>query len=148
MKINPSQDTAASLLSSAISRDKFQTDFQASLDTAKENLAGNRKQRSVEPEAMLDAMATARRELEEYIEKGPIAHMREKILEQMGLTEEDIAKMSPEQRETVEKTIAAKMKEWLLAGSGIDTKGIQAQLVNTSLPAAAPAAAAKETQSL
>jgi hypothetical protein len=146
MKINPSQDTAASLLSSAISRDKFQTDFQASLDTAKENLAGNRKQRSVEPEAMLDAMATARRELEEYIEKGPIAHMREKILEQMGLTEEDIAKMSPEQRETVEKTIAAKMKEWLLAGSGIDTKGIQAQLVNTSLPAAA--AVAKETQSL
>jgi hypothetical protein len=72
--------------------------------------------------------------------------MREKILEQMGLTEEDIAKMSPEQRETVEKTIAAKMKEWLLAGSGIDTKGIRAQLVNTSLPAAA--AAAKETQSL
>jgi TPP-dependent pyruvate/acetoin dehydrogenase alpha subunit len=86
---------------------------------------------------MQDALATARRELEEYIRKGPIVHMREKILEQMGLTEDDIAKMSPEQRETVEKTIAARMKEMLLAGSGIDTKGIQAQLVDTTLPAAA-----------
>jgi hypothetical protein len=137
MKVNPSQETAASLLSSAISRDKFQADFQTSLDTAKENLAERRKQGTVEPDAMQDALATARRELEEYIRKGPIVHMREKILEQMGLTEDDIAKMSPEQRETVEKTIAARMKEMLLAGSGIDTKGIQAQLVDTTLPAAA-----------
>jgi hypothetical protein len=137
MKINPSQETAASLLSSAISRDKFQADFQTSLDTAKENLAERRKQGTVEPDAMQAALATARRELEEYIRKGPIVHMREKILEQLGLTEEDIAKMSPEQRETVEKTIAARMKEMLLAGSGIDTKGIQAQLVDTTLPAAA-----------
>lgn len=137
MKVNPSQETAASLLSSAISRDKFQADFQASLDTARENLAESRKQGAVEPDAMQDALATARRELEEYIRKGPIVHMREKILEQMGLTEDDIAKMSPEQRETVEKTIAARMKEMLLAGSGIDTKGIQAQLLDTTLPAAA-----------
>ena len=145
MKVNPSHDTAASLLSSAISRDKFQADFQASLDTAKENLAKNRKQGSVEPDAMKDALSTARKELEEYIRKGPIAHMREKILEQLGLSEEDIAKMSPEQRETVEKTIAARMKEILLAGSGIDTKGIQAQLLNTALPAAA---VTKDTSSL
>lgn len=136
MKINPSQETATSLLSSAISRDKFQADFQASLDTAKENLAQRRKQGTVEPDAMQDALATARRELEEYLRKGPIVHMREKILEQLGLTEEDIAKMSPEQRETVEKTIAARMKEILLAGSGIDTKGIQAQLLDTTLSAA------------
>ena len=137
MKVNPSQETAASLLSNAISRDKFQADFQASLDMAKENLSKNRRQQTVEAGAMQDAMAAARKELEDYIAKGPIAHMREKILEQMGLSEEDLAKMSPEQRETVEKTIAAKMKEWLLAGSGIDTKGIQAQLLNTSLSAAA-----------
>lgn len=134
MKVNPSQETAASLLSSAISRDKLQTDFQASLDTAKENLANSRKRQTVEPEAMNDAMATARKELEDYIRKGPIAYMRERILEQMGLSEEDIAKMSPEQRETVEKTIAAKIKEWLLAGTGIDTKAIQAQLLGQSLP--------------
>lgn len=136
MKVNPSQETAASLLSSAISRDKFQTDFQASLDTAKENLAQPRKQQALEPDAMQNAMAAARRELEEYIEKGPIAHMREKILEQMGLSEEDLAKMPPEQRDVVEKTIAAKMKEWLLAGSGVDTKAIQAQLMGVPLAAA------------
>jgi hypothetical protein len=133
MKVNPSQETAASLLSSAISRDKFQADFQASLDTAKENLAKNRKQETVQPEAMVDAMAEARKELEEYIEKGPIGYMREKILEQLGLSEEDLAKMSPEQRDAVEKTIAARIKEWLLAGSGVDTKAIQAQLLGMSL---------------
>ena len=137
MKINPSQETAASLLSSAISRDKFQTDFQASLDTAKENLGEEQRKQAVEPEAMSNAMAAARKELEDYIRKGPIVHMRERILEEMGLSEEDIAKMSPEQRETVEKTIAARMKEMLLAGSGIDTKGIHAQLLDTSLSAAA-----------
>lgn len=136
MKVNPTQETVASLLSSAISRDKFQTDFQASLDTAKENLAQSRKQQEVKPDAMQDAMATARKELEEYIRKGPIVHMREKILEQMGLSEEDLAKMSPEQRDTVEKTIAAKIKEWLLAGSGVDTKAIQAQIMGVPLAAA------------
>jgi|GEM_PF-2231926 len=136
MKINSAQETVASLLSSAISRDKFQTDFQASLDTAKENLAQSRKQQELKPDAMQDAMATARKELEDYIKKGPIAHMREKILEQMGLSEEDLAKMSPEQRDTVEKTIAAKIKEWLLAGSGVDTKAIQAQIMGVPLAAA------------
>lgn len=137
MKVNPNQETAASLLNAAISRGKFTTDFQSSLDTAKENLAQQQKQQTIESDAMQTAMSAARKELEDYLRKGPIAHMREKILEQLGLSEEDLAKMSPEQRDTVEKTIAARMKEMLLAGSGIDTKGIQAQLLNTSLPAAA-----------
>lgn len=145
MKVNPNQETAASLLNAAISRDKFTTDFQSSLDTAKENLAQQQKQQAIESDAMQAAMSAARKELEDYLRKGPIAHMREKILEQLGLSEEDLAKMSPEQRDTVEKTIAARMKEMLLAGSGIDTKGIQAQLLNTSLPAAA---AAKALQSI
>lgn len=137
MKVNPNQETASSLLSSAISRDKFQADFQASLDKAKDNLAESRKQQTIAPDAMQSAMDTARKELEDYIRKGPIAHMREKILEQLGLSEEDLNRMTPEQRDTVEKTIAARMKEMLLAGSGIDTKGIQAQLLNPTLTAAA-----------
>lgn len=129
MKVNSSQETIASLLSSAISRDKLSTDFQANLDLAKER---QQKQSGKTPDAgaMNDAMAAALKELEDYIEKGPIAHMRERILEEMGLSEDDLAKMTPEQRDTVEKTIAAKIKEWLLAGSGVDTKSMQAQLTN------------------
>ena len=132
MKVNPSQETIASLLSSAISRDKFSTDFQANLDLAKEK---QQKQSGKAPDAaaMNDAMAAALQELEDYIEKGPIAHMRERILEEMGLSEEDLSKMPPEQREAVEKTIAAKIKEWLLAGSGIDTKSMQAQLASLQM---------------
>jgi len=137
MKVNPAQETAASLLSSAISRDKLGTDFQASLETARENLARNPKRQSAAPEAMQEALSTARQELEAYIRKGPIAHIRERILEEMGLSEEDVASMPPEQREVLEKTIAAKMKEVLLAGSGVDTKGIQAQLMALgAMPAA------------
>jgi TPP-dependent pyruvate/acetoin dehydrogenase alpha subunit len=132
MKVNPSHETIASLLSSAISRDKFSTDFQANLDLAKER---QQKQSSKTPDAaaMEDAMATALKELQDYIEKGPIAHMRERILEKMGLSEEDLAKMPPEQRDAVEKTIAAKIKEWLLSGSGIDTKSMQAQLASLQM---------------
>lgn len=129
MKVNSSQETIASLLSSAISRDKFSTDFQANLDVAKENLK-KRDSKAPDATAMNDAMAAALKELEDYIEKGPIAHMRERILEQMGLSEEDLAKMPPEQRDAVEKSIAAKIKEWLLAGSGVDTKSMQAQLAS------------------
>lgn len=137
MKVNSSHDSAASLLSSAISRDKFQADFQASLDLAKDNLARSKKQTPVEAEAMQDAMATAREEIEEYLRKGPIAHMRERLLEEMGLSEEAVAAMPPEQREVLEKTIAAKIKEILLAGSGVDTRGIQAQLMGVPPLAAA-----------
>lgn len=134
MKVNPSQETAASLLSSAISRDKFQADFQASLDLAMGQQARSRRQTPVAAEAMQDALATARRQIEDYLRKGPIAHMRERLLEEMGLTEADVAAMPPEQREALEKTLAAKFKEILLAGSGIDTRSIQAQLMDLPAP--------------
>ena len=137
MKVNPSQETAVSLLSGVISRDKFEASFQASLDRAKANMSESRTQQASESTATQGPLDAARKDLEEYIRKGPIAHMREKILEQMGLSEEDLAKMTPEQRETVEKTIAARIKEMLLAGSGIDPKTVRAQLLDTSLSAAA-----------
>jgi hypothetical protein len=137
MKINPSQETAASLLSTAISRDKLQTDFQASLDLAQQ-FQNQRSSKAPEPSAMQDALAAARKELEEYIAKGPIAHMREAILKEMGLAEEDLEKMPPEQRAAVEETIARKISEQLLADSAADPKRIQAFLLGL------PFAASKE----
>lgn len=127
MKVNPSQETAASLLGTAISRDKLLTDFQASLDVARQN---QQKRGSKAPDvtAMSQAMNAALKELEDYIAKGPIAHMREKILEEMGLSEEDLAKMPADQREAIEKTIAARIKEMLLADSGINPKNLQAHM--------------------
>lgn len=133
MKVNPSQETAASLLGTAISRDKLLTDFQASLDVARQNQQHGDKHAAAPDAAamgaaMRSAMDAALKELEDYIAKGPIAHMREKILEELGLSEEDLAKMPPEQRDAIEKTIAARIKEWLLSGSGIAPKNVAAQM--------------------
>ena len=132
MKINPSQETAGSLLSTAISRDKLQIDFQASLDVAQQDQR-RRSGKLPDAAAMQDAMAAARKELEDYIEKGPIVKMREAILREMGLSEEDVARMPPEQRDALEKTIAARMKEMLLAGTGMDTKTLHARLLDLPL---------------
>src|SRR5690606_30705131 len=82
MKVNPSRESAVSLLDSAISRDKFTADFQSSLDTARENLARQRKQQDIEADAMHQAMSSAHQVLEDYIRKGPIAHLRERLLEE------------------------------------------------------------------
>lgn len=129
MKVNPSQETAASLLGTAISRDKLLTDFQASLDVARRNQQHDDKPAAApDAAAMSSAMDAALKELEDYIAKGPIAHMREKILEELGLSEEDLARMPPDQRDAIEKTIAARIKEWLLSGSGIAPKNVAAQM--------------------
>lgn len=68
--------------------------------------------------APASTVPTARQELldklGEYIEKGPIVAMREKILESMGLTEEKLKALPPEKQEAVEAEIAEKIKEMLL----------------------------------
>jgi hypothetical protein len=69
-------------------------------------------------------------ELREYQRKSPMERMREKILESMGLTEEDLAAMPPGQRETLEAAITAEIKARLLAQDkqAPDTTTIEAQL--------------------
>lgn len=69
-------------------------------------------------------------ELREYQRKSPMELMREKILESMGLTEEDLAAMPPGQRETLEAAISAEIKARLLAQDkqAPATTAIEAQL--------------------
>lgn len=47
----------------------------------------------------------------EYMELSPEERMRQDILEQMELTEEDLAKMSPDERKAVEEEIAQRIKD-------------------------------------
>ncbi len=68
-------------------------------------------------------------ELRDYQRKSPMELMREKILESMGLTEEDLAAMPPGQRETLEAAISAEIKARLLAqDKQAPTTTIEAQL--------------------
>ena len=52
--------------------------------------------------------------LNEYIEKGPIVAMREKILGSMGISEEELKSLPPEKQDAIEAEIAEKIKEMLL----------------------------------
>jgi len=124
MKINGTQEIVQSLLKSAATRDKFQADFQTTLETAKQNLAQTSGSttlvKSMENmRARLPASEMTPLEyLEDYLRKPPEQHMREAILKEMGLTEEDLDAMPPEQRAAIEQTITAKIKELLLRQSG------------------------------
>ncbi len=54
------------------------------------------------------------------IQEEKMKELREKILEEMGLTEEDLAKMPPEQRATIEKMIAKEISMRMSAESALE----------------------------
>ncbi len=82
-----------------------------------------------------------------------LAEMRKKILDSMGISEEDLAKMSSDQRNMIEKMIAEEIREQLAAQqemkakgkdgaeNGIDTKGAVGPDGLTQADAAAKTAA-------
>ncbi|MDD9302518.1 MAG: hypothetical protein HUK40_09320 [Desulfobacter sp.] len=49
-----------------------------------------------------------------------IKELREEILMEMGLTEEDLGRMDPEQRSVVEKMIAREIQQRMAAGTAMD----------------------------
>lgn len=63
--------------------------------------------------AMVDAVPDAKQEFKDFMEMTPEERMRAQILYSMGLTEEDVAAMSPEEQEAVEAKIAAIIDEKL-----------------------------------
>lgn len=68
-------------------------------------------ERNEEIRAANEAVLAAFRE---YMSKTPVEHLRERILEEMGISEEDLARMPPEQRQAVEAEIADRIKERML----------------------------------
>jgi hypothetical protein len=52
-----------------------------------------------------------------------LAEMRKKILDEMGISEEDLAKMSADQRGMIEKMIAEQIREQLVAQAEMRAKG-------------------------
>ena len=54
------------------------------------------------------------KKLNEYIEKGPVVAMREKILKSMGLTEDELKTLPPDEQNAIEAEIAKRIKEMLL----------------------------------
>lgn len=52
----------------------------------------------------------------DYMKKTPAERLREEILKKLGLTEDDLKSMPPEEREAVEQTIAQEIKRALQDG--------------------------------
>lgn len=76
-------------------------------------------QRLDEPPATLKAPTPTEIFLEEA-RKSPMERMREQILEQLGITEEDLAQMSPEERRATEDQIRRLIEEKFRQAMGGD----------------------------
>ena len=78
--------------------------------------------------------------LNDYIQKGPIAAMREKILASMGLTDADLKALPPDKQQAVEAKIAERIKDTVLnqqIATGATHANAQASLVASVWAAAA-----------
>ncbi len=56
----------------------------------------------------------------EEIQKDPIERMREQIMEELGVTEDDLAQMTPDERRAVEDQISTMIEEKLRQGFGVE----------------------------
>ena len=127
MNVNAIENRSQTILRSGKEREKSEITFKAALDAAQENPAEN-KQAPTQKSGR-----TAAEELAEYLRKTPAQHMRDAILEELGLTEEDLDAMPPEKRKAVEETIAAKIKEKLLEHSTVAKTDASTTLSTLSL---------------
>ena len=139
MNVTDLKNTSQFVLQSNANRHRAAVDFKATLEAAGQNLAQTGKN-AARGKSAGDAQAsqtptakTAAQELEEYLKKTPAQHMRDAILKEMGLTEDDLADMPPEKRQAIEDTIAAKIKEKLLDHNELTKNPAQAQLATQAL---------------
>lgn len=127
--------------------------FQDVLDQLRRNLAGSSETvsgttagASSSASSSTSSTSSAYAALTEYLNKTPAQRMREAILKEMGITEEDIKNMPPEKQAAVEASIARKIRERLLGksedGGDATANSGQPQAGTTAASGAAAAALA------
>ncbi|KAB2926197.1 MAG: hypothetical protein F9K30_06785 [Dechloromonas sp.] len=89
---------------------------QASGEAEAASRAAQKRQPTPEERAaeVRQANAALGKELQEYLDKPLAVHIREAVMKEMGLTEEDLAKMTPEKRQAAEAEINRRVRERLL----------------------------------
>ena len=85
---------------------------QATTQRDTQSTSSSQKTTSTTPTA---PTKSARDELFEFLKKSPEQRLREKILREMGLTEDQLAALPPEEREKVEKEITERIRQQLFA---------------------------------
>lgn len=96
-------------------------DFQTALTLAQQQVAGGTSTVTTrcQPLQALDEMSALRKELSDWLKQDPIAHMRDALLKELGLSEEALSQLPPDQRAAIEDYITEQIKEKLLAATGV-----------------------------
>ncbi|PMY69830.1 MULTISPECIES: hypothetical protein [Pseudomonas] len=75
-------------------------------------------------------------EFKDYMSKSPEQRMRDRILEEMGITEEDLKNLPPEKQQAVAQEIAQRVQDKLkLAQVEKDASGVEKQVTDKFLAA-------------
>lgn len=75
-------------------------------------------------------------EFKDYMSKSPEQRMRDRILEEMGITEEDLKNLPPEKQQAVAQEIAQRVQDKLkLAQVEKDANGVEKQVADKFLAA-------------
>lgn len=111
-----SSSTGSTASSSAAGGD-FAKYYASSLSDQKEEKLSAAETAARAAQAKADEIAAERtnlrKELQDYLNKSPAEHLREKVLKELGLTEEDLAKMPPQERQAAEAKIAQRIRDYL-----------------------------------
>lgn len=68
--------------------------------------------------------ATPEAQLEKYMKMTPAERMRDAILKKLGVTEEELAKMKPEEQKAMDEKIQELIKETLAKQEGASKQGV------------------------
>lgn len=105
-----SGDEFAAALRQAAKRGRSETAATATKPAAETASQSQRKK----AEATRVAHEALTRELRDYLNKTPAEHLREAVLKELGLTEEALAAMPPEERQAAEAKISERIRERLI----------------------------------
>jgi hypothetical protein len=127
------QILAAQTKKSAASETMFGGIFMDALNAAKKN-AANTPAPAAATDKVKSADNAAYLELVRYMKESPAEHLRDKIMKEMGVSDQSLAAMPPAQRSAVEDAIAKKIKEYMLAHNQTTPQTADAAKAMTLLP--------------
>jgi hypothetical protein len=127
------QILAAQTKKSAASEAMFGGTFIDALNAAKKN-AANTPAPAAATDKVKSADNAAYAALVKYMKESPAEHLRDKIMKEMGLTDQSLAAMPPAQRSAVEEAVAKKIKEYMLTHNSSPQQAGDASKTMTLLP--------------
>ena len=110
---DPTLYSAQTAKNSDFAAGQFADYYRQQLDKEAQAAAARREAESKKAEktaAEHQALAT---ELGDYLKKSPAQHLRDSVMKELGISEEDLKAMPPEKRQAMEKEIARRMRERL-----------------------------------